>query len=167
MVSYTVGIRKEIVKPQKLHPLCHLCMGENFRFLAFLVCSKDVHSYQIYLVYGICINKSEQTITKFIKEEGLVEIVIGNIFIILLLYANVVLFANTLEDTQKLMRTLEEFCMHIKLSANSSKTKIMLEMSQIKDKQCTMYNYEQLETTESFKYLGLEVPSCHWWNQCQ
>ena len=44
-----------------------------------------------------------------------------------LLYADdVVLFANTLGDAQKLMKALEIFCMHTKLSVNISKTKIML-----------------------------------------
>ena len=45
----------------------------------------------------------------------------------LLLYANdVLLFANTLGDAQKLMKALEKVYMHTKLSVNSSKTKIML-----------------------------------------
>ena len=84
-----------------------------------------------------------------------------------LLYAdNVVLFANTLGDAQKLMKALEKFCMHTKLSVNSSKTKIMLVKSQKRDKPCIMYNNEPLECVESFKYLGLEVPSNHKWNEC-
>ena len=56
------------------------------------------------------------------------------------------------------MKALEEFCMHMKMSVNSTKMKIMLVMSQNKDKPCIMYNNEPLETVESFKYLGLNVP---------
>ena len=56
--------------------------------------------------------------------------------------------------------------MHTKLSVNSSKTKIMLVKSQKRDKPCIMYNNEPLECVESFKYLGLEVPSNHRWNEC-
>ena len=56
--------------------------------------------------------------------------------------------------------------MHTKLSVNSSKTKIMLVKSQKRDKSCILYNNEPLEYVESFKYLGLEVPSNHRWNEC-
>ena len=76
------------------------------------------------------------------------------------------LFANTLGDAQKLMKVLEKFCMHTKLSVNSSKTKIMLVRSQKRDQPCIMYNSEPLECVESFKYLGLEVPSNYRWNEC-
>ena len=72
---------------------------------------------------------------------------------------DVVLFANTLGDAQKLMKALEKNCMHTKLSVNRSKTRIMLVKSQKRDKPCIMYNIEPLECVESFKYLGLEVPS--------
>ena len=56
--------------------------------------------------------------------------------------------------------------MHRKLSVNSCKAKIMLVKSQIKDKPCIMYNNEPLDTMERFKYLGLEIPSNHRWNEC-
>ena len=66
-------------------------------------------------------------VTKFIKEECVEEVSIGNVVIILLLYADdVVLLANTLGNAQKLMKALEIVFMHTKLSVNSSKTKIML-----------------------------------------
>ena len=58
------------------------------------------------------------------------------------------------------------FAMHRKLSVNSCKAKIMLVKSQIKDKPCIMYNNEPLDTMERFKYLGLEIPSNHRWNEC-
>ena len=78
----------------------------------------------------------------------------------LLLYADdVVLFANTLGDAQKLTKALEKLCMHTKLSVSSSKTKIMLVKSPKKDRPCIIYNNEPLECVESFKYLGLEVHS--------
>ena len=39
----------------------------------------------------------------------------------LLLYEeDLVFFANTLGDTQKLIKALEEFCMHTKLSVNKN-----------------------------------------------
>ena len=64
------------------------------------------------------------------------------------------------------MKALEFFCMRAKFSVNSSKTNIMLVKSQKRDKPCIMYNNELLECVESFKYLGLEVPSNHRWNEC-
>ena len=52
------------------------------------------------------------------------------------------LFANTFVDAQKLMRAMEEFGTHTKLSVNGSKTKIMFEKSQNNNKSCIMYNNE-------------------------
>ena len=40
--------------------------------------------YQLYLVYEI--NTLEQMTTKFVKEEGIEEVVIGNVVIMLFLY---------------------------------------------------------------------------------
>ena len=100
-------------------------------------------------------------VAKFVKEEGVEEVVIGNVVIMLLLYADeVVVFANTLGDGQKLMNKLENIFMHTNL------TKFMLIKSKKTDKPCIMYNNESLECVESFKYLGLKVPSNHRWNEC-
>ena len=106
-------------------------------------------------------------VAKFIDEKGIEEFVIKDVVIMLLLYANdVVLFAHIFRRCIKLMRPLEEFYMHSKLSVNSSRTKIMFVKSQKEDKPYIMYNNEPLETVESFKYLGLEVPSNHRCNEC-
>mgnify|MGYP000692216177 CR=1 FL=1 len=51
--------------------------------------------YQLYLVYEI--NTLEQMTTKFVKEEGIEEVVIGNVVIMLLLYADVVVHCSLLE----------------------------------------------------------------------
>ena len=62
------------------------------------------------------------------KGRDIKEVFIGNVVIMLLLYADVddvVFFANILRDAQKLMNALEKICMHTKLSVNNSKTKIM------------------------------------------
>ena len=42
----------------------------------------------------------------------------------------------------------------------------MLVKSHKRDKPCIMYNNEPLECVESFKYISLEVPSNHRWNEC-
>ena len=96
-------------------------------------------------------------VAKFVKEECVKEVAIGNVVIMLLRYADD-------GDAQKLMKPLVFFCMHTKLSVNGSKTKIMLVKSQKRDKPCIMYNNESLECVESFKYIVLEVTSNHRWN---
>ena len=59
-----------------------------------------------------------------------------------LLYVDdVVLFATTLEDAQKLMRALEEFCMHTRLTV---KIKMMLVKIQNKGKPRIMYKMSHL-----------------------
>ena len=78
-------------------------------------------------LFGPCINELKEIVAKFIKKEGFGEVAIGNVVIMPLLSADdVVLFANTLGDVQKIMKALEEFCIHTKLIVNNSKTKIML-----------------------------------------
>ena len=58
----------------------------------------------------------EKIVTKFVKEEGTEDVTIGNVIIMLLLYVDdVVLLPNTLEDAQKLMRTLEMLCKDAKM----------------------------------------------------
>ena len=84
-------------------------------------------------------------VSKFVKEECVEEVASGNVVVILLLYADVVLFANTLGDAQKLMKALEISCMHTKISGKISKTKIILLKKQKKDRPCIMYNNEPLD----------------------
>ena len=82
-------------------------------------------------LFGLCTNELEEMVVKFVKEECVEEVAIGNVVIMLLLYADdVVLFANTLGDAQKLMKALEKNCMHTKLSVHNSKTMIILVKSQ-------------------------------------
>ena len=91
-------------------------------------------------LFGLCIDELEEMITKFVKEECVEEVVIGNDVIMLLLYADdVVLFANALGDAQKLMKALEKNCMHTKLSVHS-KINIMLVKSK-KRKICSIMRH--------------------------
>ena len=107
-------------------------------------------------LFGLCIEELEEMISNF-----------GNVFTMLLLYANDVMpFVNTLGDAQKPLKSLENCCMHTKLSVNISKTKIMVVKRQKSNKPCIIYNNEPLKCVESFKYLVLEVPSNYRWNEC-
>ena len=88
-------------------------------------------------------------IAKFVKKESIEEVVIGNVIIMLLLYADVLLFAKTLGNALKFKRALFFFpCI---LSVNNSKTKIMLVKSQKKEKPHIIYNNEPFEIVVSFK----------------
>ena len=70
----------------------------------------------------------EQMVANFVTEKGIEEVPIGNVVITLSLYVDdEVLFANTLENAQKLMRALEEYFMYTKLSVKSSKMKTAYE----------------------------------------
>ena len=104
---------------------------------------------------------------KHMHQEGIEEVMIGTFVIMLLLYANdVVLLAHTIEDAQKPMSVLETFFFHSGLIVNTSKTKVMLVKTHNKETPCIVYNKEQLEVVESFKYLGLKVPANHKWHKC-
>ena len=95
------------------------------------------------------------------------EVKIANTVIMLLLYADdVVLMAHTLEDAQKLMNVLKCFCLQSGLIVNESKTKVMLIKTFKIENPCIVYNNQPLEVADSFKYLGLKVPSNHKWKDC-
>ena len=62
--------------------------------------------YQGYILsltlFGLCIDEFEEMVAKFVKEEGVEKVVIGNGVIMLLLYVDdVVLLANTYESIEK------------------------------------------------------------------
>ena len=55
-------------------------------------------------LFGLCIDELESRVLEYIREEDIQEVMIGNVVIMLLLYADdVVLLAHTIEDAQKLM----------------------------------------------------------------
>ncbi|MCO5549455.1 hypothetical protein L7F22_002926 [Adiantum nelumboides] len=118
-------------------------------------------------LFGLLIDELEHMVLEFMQQEGIEEVMIGNAVIMLLLYADdVVLLAHNLEDAQKLMIALENFCLHSGLIVNGSKTKVMLVKTLNKEKPCIVYNKERLEVVENFNYLGLKVPANHKWKDC-
>ena len=68
------------------------------------------------------------------------------------------MIAKTYEGIGKVLYAYE-------LSVNSTKLKILLMKPQNKEKPCITYSNESLKNLESSKYLGLEVPSNHRWNE--
>ncbi|MCO5590830.1 hypothetical protein L7F22_044805 [Adiantum nelumboides] len=112
--------------------------------------------------FGLLIDELEHMVLEFMQQEGIEEVMIENAMVMLLLYADdVVLLAHSLEDAQKLMIALKNFCLHSGLIVNGSKTKVMLVKTLNKEKPCIVYNKEPIEVVESFKYVGLEVLANH------
>ena len=74
-------------------------MGDDFIFFfSSTIVVKQRHPLTP-TIFGLCIDELEQMIFKFSKEEGIEEVIIKNLVIMLLLYADdVVLFANTLRE---------------------------------------------------------------------
>ena len=59
-------------------------------------------SLSLPILFGLCIDELEQMVNEYVKQECIEGVAIGNVLILLLLYANdVMLFAYTLEDAQK------------------------------------------------------------------
>ena len=78
-------------------------------------------------LFGVLFDELKCMVLDFMQEEGIEEVMIRNAVVKLLLYADdVVLLAHKLEDAQKLMVVLENFCLHSGLIVNSSKTKVIL-----------------------------------------
>ncbi|MCO5586193.1 hypothetical protein L7F22_040132 [Adiantum nelumboides] len=88
-------------------------------------------------LFGLLIDELEHMVPEFMQQEGIEEVMIGNVVIMLLLYVDdVVLLAHSLEDAQKLMIALENFCLHSGLIVNVSKKKVMLVKTLDKEKPC-------------------------------
>ena len=106
----------------------------------------------------------------FTDNKGINYPTIGQATILLLMYAdNVVLVSRTEEDTNKLMKVLEAFCELSGLRVNMGKTKAMLSKTRGKREKIhpqITYQGKPIEAVNSFKYLGLEIPSDHKWYQC-
>ena len=81
--------------------------------------------------------------------------------ILLLLYANAVIFYSM----QRLLGALEAFFQSSGLTVNVDKTKLIL-VRNIQPHQYPMLTYkgEHEEFVQSFKYLGINVPTTNKWN---
>ena len=75
-----------------------------------LVLRKDALSPTL---LGLCIDELKQMIVKFINEERIEEVVIWNVQLSCFCCMQMMwYFLHTLGDAKKLMRALEDFCMH-------------------------------------------------------
>ena len=99
-------------------------MGDDFIFFfSSTIVVKQRHPLTP-TIFGLCIDELEQMIFKFSKEEGIEEVIIKNVVVLLLLYLDDVMpFLSTSRDTQKLMRALEEFGVYASNMKNQNKDK--------------------------------------------
>lgn len=119
-------------------------------------------------LFGLCIDKLEETLLTIMHEEGISSPHIGMYVILLLLYADdVVFFTHTEERMQKFMEILEKFCQDSGLTVNVSKTKLMaVRTKQLKIPPKVHYAGQPIEVVSTFKYLGIEIPADHRWHTC-
>ncbi|MCO5593426.1 hypothetical protein L7F22_047440 [Adiantum nelumboides] len=117
-------------------------------------------------LFGLYIDRPEEFLLEVWKENDRYP-TLGYIVLALLIYADdVVLFAHTISSLQKSLDVIHVFCVETGLSVNVDKTKIMqIGASKTENQQMLMYNGQAIEVVESFKYLGVSIPSNHKWGQ--
>ena len=113
-------------------------------------------------LFYLCMDHLEHMVHGHANKEGITNVLIKNVVLLLLLSADdVVLFTHSIEDAQKMMEELKAFCTHSGVEVNKQKTKIMLVKRRQMEQPLIMYNETPLELVENFKYLGLEILPNH------
>ena len=121
-------------------------------------------------LFGLCIDQLEDFVSQFLREEE-DRPTLGPLLMWLLLYADdVVLFAYSVPSLQRALDAIHAFCAFCEASGfmvNIGKTKIMqVSTNKTEFQPKLMYKGQEIEVAESFKYLGINVPSNHRWGQC-
>ncbi|MCO5588829.1 hypothetical protein L7F22_042789 [Adiantum nelumboides] len=118
-------------------------------------------------LFGLCIDELEYFINEVMRKGG-DHPSIGTFTLLLLIYADdVVLLAYNALPLQKLQDAVHAFCNATGLSINVAKTKIMsVHTCRNENQPIIMYDEQTLQAVESFKYLGIYVPSNHAWGSC-
>ena len=119
-------------------------------------------------LFGLCIDKLEEVLLKTAQEEETAHPRIGMYVILLLLYAdNMVFFTHTQERMQHFVEILDSFCQESALTVNVSKTKLMaVRTHQPKHMFNVSYARQPIEVVPTFKYLGIKIPADHRWHTC-
>ncbi|MCO5612798.1 hypothetical protein L7F22_067069 [Adiantum nelumboides] len=118
-------------------------------------------------LFGLCIDELEDFIYQTMQDNGDAPN-IGLTTLLLLIYADdVVLLAHSMSLLQKLLDAVHTFCEAKRLSVNVLKTKCTeICTHKSKDQPAVMYDGQEIQAMDSFKYLGIIIPSNHRWGQC-
>lgn len=115
-------------------------------------------------LFGLCIDQIEQFLPQLRGDEP----AIGMLTLLLLIYADdVALFAHDITALQTLVDAIHAFCEDAGLSVNVNKTKFMIVKTRKMDTQpLLMYQGQQVEKVDSFRYLGIDIPCNYAWGYC-
>jgi hypothetical protein len=103
-------------------------------------------------LFGIYIDKLEECLEK----EGCVGPTLTGIVINLLLYVDdIVLMARSPHDLENQLRILKDFCSNMGMTVNTYKTKVMIIKSNKIPYDTFVYDNNNLEEVNSYKYLGI------------
>jgi hypothetical protein len=103
-------------------------------------------------LFGIYIDKLEECLEK----EGCVGPTLTSIVINLLLYDDdIVLMARSPHDLENQLRILKDFCSNMGMTVNTDKTKVMIIKSNKIPYDTFVYDNNNLEEVNSYKYLGI------------
>ena len=105
-------------------------------------------------LFGIYIDKLEECLEK----AGCVGPTLTGIVINLLLYADdIVLMARSPHDFENQLRILKDFFSNMGMTVNTNKTKVMIIKSNKIPYDTFVYDNNNLEEVNSYKYLGIDV----------
>jgi hypothetical protein len=111
-------------------------------------------------LFGIYIDKLEDCL----EEAGCVGPTLTGIVINLLLYADIILMEMSPHDLGKQLRILNDFFSNIVMTINTDKTKVMIIKSNKITYDTFVYNNNNLEEVNSYKYLGSNIHHKLNWN---
>jgi len=112
-------------------------------------------------LFGIYIDKLEECLEK----ASCVGPTLTGIVINLLLYADdIVLMARSPHDLENQLRILKDFCSNMGMTVNTDKTKVMIIKSNKIPYDTFVYDNNNLEEVNSYKYLGIGIHHKLNWN---
>jgi hypothetical protein len=112
-------------------------------------------------LFGIYIDKLEECLEKV----GCVSPTLTGIVINLLLYGNdIILMARSPHDLENQLRILKDFFSNMGMTINTHKTKVMIIKSNKIPYDTFVYDNNNLEKVNSYKYLGIDIYHKLNWN---
>jgi hypothetical protein len=112
-------------------------------------------------LFDICIDKLEDCL----EEEGCVGPTLTCTVINILLYADdIFLMVRIPHYLGKQLRILKDFCSNTGMTVNTDKTKVMIVKSNKMNYDTFVYDNNNLEEVNSYKYLGINIHHKLNWN---